>query len=313
MKIIANSPAMQRVLELVERVSQTDTTVLVRGESGVGKDLIAQQLHYQGKRASGPFVKIDCSSLPQTLLESELFGYEKGAFTGATEKKAGRFEAADGGTLVLDEIAGLSLTAQAKLLRVIEERKFERLGSTKPTSIDTRIVALTNVDLEDAVKRREFREDLLYRLNVVTVFVPPLRDRPEDIAKLVAEFIKQNAAKHGKKVYGITEEAVQLLAGYDYPGNARELHNIIERSVITCDAQDLELRHLPEFLRSSTRLIKQTENRPTLAQLEEAYIREILEFTRNRKTKAAAILGISRKNLYEKIKRYGIEGALREG
>src|SRR5581483_5648044 len=311
MKIVANSPAMQRVLFRSERVSQTDTTVLVRGESGVGKDLIAQQLHYQGKRAAGPFVKIDCGSLPQTLLESELFGYEKGAFTGATERKAGRFEAADGGTLVLDEIAGLSLTAQAKLLRVIEERTFERLGSTKPTSIDTRIIALTNVDLENAVGRREFREDLLYRLNVVTVFVPPLRDRSEDISKLVAEFIKQNCAKHGKKVHGITDEAAETLAGYDYPGNARELQNIIERAVINCDAQELELRHLPDFLRSSSRLMKRVENRPTLAQLEEAYIREILEFTRNRKTKAAAILGISRKNLYEKIKRYGIEGALR--
>ena len=238
MKIIANSPAMQRVMELVERVSQTDTTVLVRGESGTGKDLIAQQLHYQGKRAAGPFVKIDCSSLPQMLLESELFGYEKGAFTGATEKKAGRFEAADGGTLVLDEIAGLSLTAQAKLLRVIEERKFERLGSTKPTSIDTRIVALTNVELEEAVQRREFREDLLYRLNVVTIFVPPLRDRMEDFARLVADFVKLSATKHGKKVSGVTDEAAELLAGYDYPGNARELQNIIERGVITCDVAE---------------------------------------------------------------------------
>jgi transcriptional regulator with PAS, ATPase and Fis domain len=310
-KIIANSPAMQRVLELVERVSQTDTTVLVRGESGTGKDLVAQELHYKSKRSNGPFVKIDCSSLPQTLLESELFGYEKGAFTGATEKKAGRFEAADGGTLVLDEIASLSLTAQAKLLRVIEERSFERLGGTKPTVIDTRIVALTNVDLEDAVKRREFREDLLYRLNVVTVFVPPLRDRTDDFARLVAEFVKQSATKHGKKVQGLTEEAASTLCGYDYPGNARELQNIIERAVITCDSTELELRHLPEFLRSSMRLIKKTESRLTLAQLEEAYIREILEVTRNQKTRAASILGISRKNLYEKIKRYGIEGALR--
>jgi len=305
-EFIATSPAMQRALELVERVADTNANVLVRGESGTGKDIIAQLLHFKSGRSAGQFVKIDCASLPQELLESELFGYEKGAFTGAMERKLGRFEAADGGTLVLDEIASLGPAAQAKLLRVIDERCFERLGGTKPIKIDTRIIALTNVDLEDAVRRREFREDLLYRLNVVTINLPPLRERPEDIPKLAVFFARKSSAKHGKRL-SLSAEALDILRNYDWPGNVRELQNIIERAVITCESDKLETRHLPEYLRSALTMIKRADSKLTLAQLEEIYIREILEHTRGQKTRAAAILGISRKNLYEKIKRYGIE------
>lgn len=297
---------MRKAIELVERIAPTESNVLVRGESGSGKDIVAQLLHFKGSRSQGPFTKIDCSSLPQHLLESELFGYEKGAFTGATERKAGRLEAADHGTLVLDEIGGLGLRAQAKLLRVIEERTFERLGGVKPIRIETRIVALTNLDLEGAVKRREFREDLLYRLNVLTVFVPPLRERREDIPKLASIMIKASAHKHSKQVRAVSEEALDLLMGYEFPGNARELQNMIERAVVSCEGATIEPGHLPEFFRSAARVMQRKDKKPTLSELEESYIREILEFTRGQKTKAAAILGISRKNLYEKIKRYSI-------
>lgn len=298
---------MRKTIDLVERIAPTESNVLVRGESGSGKDVIAQLLHFKGSRSQGSYTKIDCGSLPQHLLESELFGYEKGAFTGATDKKAGRLEAADGGTLVLDEIGGLGLRAQAKLLRVIEDRTFERLGGVKPIRIDTRIVALTNLDLEGAVRRREFREDLLYRLNVLTVFVPSLRQRREDIPKLAAIMLKTAAHKHGRSARSISREALDLLMGYEFPGNARELQNMIERAVVACEETTVEPRHLPEFFRSAARVMQRQDKKPTLTELEESYIREILEFTRGQKTKAASILGISRKNLYEKIKRYGIE------
>src|SRR5215813_11522597 len=223
---------MREAVSLAERVSVTDANVLITGESGAGKDLLASFIHWKSARAAQPLVKIDCATLPGELLEAELFGYERGAFTGATEAKPGRFEAAHKGTIVLDEIAHLSTDAQAKLLRVIETREFERLGGRKTIKLDARLIALTNVDLDAAVKVGRFREDLFYRLNVINIRVPPLRERKQDLSKLIQHFLKQYAAKHGRAVQSVSPEARAILQAYDYPGNARELANVIERAVI---------------------------------------------------------------------------------
>ena len=306
MKLTTNSPAMQRVAELVERVSATDANVLVLGESGTGKDATARLIHSRSPRADRAFVKIDCASLPEELLESELFGYEKGAFTGATESKPGRFEAANGGTLVLDEIASLSPAAQAKLLRVIEERSFERLGGKQSVRIDVRIIALANIDLKEAVRARAFRDDLYYRLNVVTVELPRLAERAGDIAQLAEDFVRHFASRSGRAGVHLSSEALELLKGYDFPGNVRELRNIIEQAVMASTREVIEPEQLPDYLRSAARLIQSRDRKPSLAELEAVYIREVLEYTRGNKTRAAEILGISRKNLYEKMRRYNI-------
>jgi transcriptional regulator with PAS, ATPase and Fis domain len=244
--------------------------------------------------------------LPEELLESELFGYEKGAFTGATESKPGRFEAAEGGTLVLDEIASLIPSSQAKLLRVIEERSFERLGGKQPIKIDVRIVALANVDIKEAVRARAFRDDLYYRLAVVTIELPRLVDRYEDLPQLADEFVWQFASRSGRAGLRLSGEAVEALSSYDFPGNVRELRNIIEHAVLTSNQDVIEPGGLPEYLRSATRLMQSRKTKPSLAELEAVYIREVLEHTRGNKTRAAEILGISRKNLYEKMRRYNI-------
>jgi transcriptional regulator with PAS, ATPase and Fis domain len=306
MKLVTNSPAMQRVAELIERVAATDANVLVLGESGTGKDAIARLVHDRSHRAERPFVKIDCAALPEELLESELFGYEKGAFTGASEPKPGRFEAADGGTLVLDEIANLSPSAQAKLLRVIEERTFERLGGKQLLKIDVRIIALANVDMKEAVRAHAFRGDLYYRLAVVTIEMPRLVDRAEDISQLAELFVRQFAARTGRAGVHLSREALGLLTTYNFPGNIRELRNIIERAVLATNREVIEPEQLPDYLRSAARLMQSRGRKPSLAELEAVYIREILEYTRGNKTRAAEILGISRKNLYEKMRRYEI-------
>jgi two-component system response regulator AtoC len=297
---------MRSVAELISRIAPTDANVLVLGQSGTGKDVVARLIHDCSLRRGRPFVKIDCAALPEQLLESELFGYQKGAFTGAIETKPGRFEAADGGTLVLDEIASLSLSAQAKLLRVIEERSFQRLGSKHSIKIDVRIIALANADLKEAIRARTFRDDLYYRLNVVTIELPRLVDRIEDVPELAQRFAQQFAARSGKGCPRISGEAMAILTGYDFPGNIRELKNIIEQCVLAADGEVISPEHLPGYLRSAARLIRSQHHKPSLAELEAAYISEILEYTRGNKTRAAAILGISRKNLYEKIRRYRI-------
>src|SRR3954470_14555437 len=226
---------MREVIRLAARVAGTDANVLVTGESGAGKDALARFIHARSPRAHETLVKIDCGALPGELLEAELFGYERGAFTGATEARPGRLEAAHKGTLVLDEIALLSVEAQAKLLRVIEEREFERLGGRRTVKVDARLIALTNVDLDDAVRRRAFREDLFYRLNVVRLHVPPLRERSEDVAELARRFLKTYAAKHGRAAKGITAAALSALKSYSWPGNVRELANTIERALIIAE------------------------------------------------------------------------------
>jgi DNA-binding NtrC family response regulator len=240
------------------------------------------------------------------LLEAELFGYERSAFTGANEAKPGRLEAAQKGTLVLDEIAHLSIDAQAKLLRVIEEREFERLGGRKTIKLDARLIALTNVDLGAAVKAGRFREDLLYRLDVIHIRVPPLRERKDDLSKLIQHFLKHYAAKHGRKVERVSAPALALLQSYDYPGNARELANIIERAVIVANGKRLEEHDLPPGLNAAVSARRQKEKPPSLAELEASYIAEMLARTNGNKTECARILGISRKNLYEKIARYDL-------
>ena len=297
---------MQRVAELVERVAAAGANVLVLGESGVGKDAVARLIHDKNARRDRPYVKIDCASLPEELLESELFGYEKGAFTGATEAKPGRFEAADGGTLVLDEIASLSPSSQAKLLRVIEERQFERLGGKQSIRIDVRIIALANVDMKEAVRAHTFRSDLYYRLAVVTIELPRLIDRIEDLPQLAEHFVRQFAARNARAGMHLSKETLELLQSYDFPGNVRELRNIIELAVLRADREVIESEQLPDYLRSAARLMQSRTHKPTLSELEAVYIREVLEYTRGNKTRAAEILGISRKNLYEKMRRYNI-------
>ena len=303
-ELFARSPGMREAVSLAERVSSTDANVLITGESGAGKDLLASFIHSKSRRAAQPFVKIDCATLPGELLEAELFGYERGAFTGAVETKAGRFEAAQKGTVVLDEIAHLSTDAQAKLLRVIENREFERLGGRKTIKLDARLIALTNVDLAAAVKAGRFREDLFYRLNVISIRVPPLRERGDDLSKLVQHFLHRYSAKHGRNVQRVSPEARAILQAYEYPGNARELANILERAVIVADGKRLEAQDLPGGLSAAVNAQQQKGKRQSLAQLEAAYIAETLAATGGNKTECARILGISRKNLYEKLARY---------
>jgi transcriptional regulator with PAS, ATPase and Fis domain len=302
-EIFAQSEAMREAMRLAERVAVTDANVLVTGESGAGKDALALHIHSRSSRASGAFVKIDCATLPSDLLEAELFGYERGAFTSATEAKPGRLEAADKGTIVLDEIAYLTKDSQAKLLRVIETREFERLGGRHTMKVDARLIALTNVDLTAAVNRRDFREDLFYRLNVVHIQLPPLRERAQDVPKLVHAFVKQYSNKHGRKVTGVAPEVVDILKEYEFPGNVRELANTIERAVIVASGNRIELSDLPEALRAAVLVQRKRERPQSLAEVEAEYVAETLSATRGNKTEAARILGISRKNLYERLAR----------
>ncbi len=302
-EIVARSEAMREAVRLAERVAETDANVLITGESGVGKDALGFYVHSKSSRAAQSFVKIDCATLPANLLEAELFGYERGAFTGAVDEKPGRLEAAHRGTLVLDEIAQLSLESQAKLLRVIETREFERLGGRRTIKVDARLVALTNVDLADAVQRQTFREDLYYRLDVVHIVVPPLRERAEDLPELAHWFVKTYAEKHGRPARELSPSALRLLSQYDFPGNVRELANTIERAVIVSTGKETPLEDLPPPIQVSVRVRQRLEQPPALAVVEAEYVILVLAGTKGNKTEAARILGISRKNLYEKLAR----------
>lgn len=304
-EIVAQSDAMREAVGLAERVAATDANVLITGESGTGKDAIASFIHERSSRASQALMKIDCATLPSHLLEAELFGYERGAFTGAAEAKPGRLEAAHRGTLVLDEIAYLPTDAQAKLLRVIETREFERLGGRRTIKVDARVIALTNVDLAEAISRRDFREDLFYRLNVVHIRVPPLSRREKDLPELIGGFVKTFATKHGRAVSGIAPSALAVLREYQFPGNVRELANTIERAVIVAGGKRIEESDLPDPVHAAVRLQKRRAQPVTLAQLEAEYVAEILAITKGSKTEAAKILGISRKNLYARIAKLG--------
>ncbi len=302
-EIVTRSEAMREAVRLAKRVAETDANVLITGESGAGKDALAFFIHSHSKRAGSAFVKIDCATLPADLLEAELFGYERGAFTGATEDKPGRLEAAHEGTIVLDEIAYLTIESQAKLLRVIETREFERLGGRRTIKVDARLIALTNVELGDAVSRKQFREDLYYRLNVVQIKTPSLRERSEDLPELVEAFVQKYRVKHGRAANTVTAEAMELLGAYEFPGNVRELANTVERAVIMSTGTSIELDQLPEPIQAAVRLKQRRLNPPSLAEVEAEYVDEVLASTEGNKTEAARILGISRKNLYEKLAR----------
>jgi len=301
---VAADPRSLRVLELAQKVAAAPTTVLITGESGTGKDLLARLIHELSPRRDAPFLKIDCASLSPELVESELFGHEKGAFTGAVERKLGRLELAHTGTIVLDEVAALAPAVQSKLLRVLEEKAFERLGGRETLRINARLIALTNADLVAAVAAGRFREDLYFRLNVVTIAVPRLRDRSGDIAPLAEHLLVRLGAVHGRPAARLGDQAFRLLEAYPWPGNVRELKNVLERAVIFARGDELAAEDLPEPVRSAAD--SPVAGLRSLEEIEREAIRATLEATRYRITRAAEILGISRKTLLEKRKKYGL-------
>src|SRR5499426_668219 len=304
--VIGASPAFRRMMTLVQQVADSSATVLVQGESGTGKELVARAIHERSPRRQGPFVAVNCAALPETLLESELFGYEKGAFTGAAGRKEGRFELASGGTLFLDEVADLSLVTQPKILRVLQEGEFERLGGTRTLQVDVRIVAATNRDLSEMVKDKRFREDLYYRLNVITVRVPPLREHPEDIRLLAQHYLRVYSAKNGRKLEGFSTEAIARLESYAWPGNVRELENLVERSVLLARKDRIDAEDLPEEVMGVKRpprdAILELVGTP-LADIEERLLDETLRITGGNKTQAAELLGIDVRTVARKLER----------
>jgi len=310
-KIIGNSSKMKSLYSIIAKVAPTDATVLIRGENGTGKDLVARALHYNSTRSNKPFIKIDCTALPEGLLESELFGYKKGAFTGADSDKLGRVESADGGTLFLDEISELTTPLQAKVLRLIQEKSFERLGEAKTHQVDIRIVAATNRDLDKEMTLGTFRRDLYYRLNVVPVVLPSLREREGDIILLTKAFLERLSSKYSRNFGGISHEAVDALMRYPWPGNVRELENLLERLVVLADKGEvrIDLNSLPEYIITIQQsfLENAVEDSFTLDELEREYIKAILNKTRGHKAEAADMLGINRKTLLDKRKRYGLD------
>ena len=303
-RIIGTSPAMIRTLELVGQVAPSTATVLIQGESGTGKELIAGAIHHGSLRCDRSLIKVSCAALPETLLESELFGYEKGAFTGAVARKEGRFELADGGTLFLDEIGELTPAMQAKLLRVLQEGEFERLGGTHTIKVDVRLVAATNADLATLVREKRFREDLFYRLNVIRIPLPPLRERQEDISLLAHHFLRRFAAKNAKVIAGFTEEALDVLQTYAWPGNVRELENVVERAVVLTRSSLITPADLPETLTGSelaARHLVISIGTP-LEEVEDRLIEETLRYTKGDKTIAAKLLGIATRTIYRRVK-----------
>ena len=306
--LIGSSRPMQQVYEQVAQVAGATTTVLIRGESGTGKELAAHAIHYNSPRANGPFVKVSAAALPESLIESELFGYEKGAFTDARAQKKGRFELAHGGTLFLDEIGELSPATQIKLLRVLQEREFERLGGVEPIKINVRLIAATNKDLELAVQANAFREDLYYRLNVFTLFMPPLRERRPDIPLLADHFVEKYAAAHGKDVRRIATTAIDMLMSYHWPGNVRELENCIERGVLVCEGGVIHGHHLPPTLQTAE--VSGTVPRVSLGAAVEAYekdlIQDALKSARGNRARAARLLDTTERIIGYKIKKYAI-------
>jgi len=309
--IVGQSPALREALDLVRQVADSDATVLLTGESGTGKELFARMLVEESDRSEAPFVTVNCAALPESILESELFGYEKGAFTGADEPKQGRFEAADGGTLFLDEIGELSPSVQVKLLRVLQEGSFERLGANQSTRVDVRIIAATHVDLEEAMETGEFREDLYYRLNVVNIQIPALRHRLEDVPLLAEHFLDHYRSKNDREISGMSREALEALSDYDWPGNVRELENVIERAVVLDQDGLVDIDDLPEHIVShegdATRYISVPVGTP-LDEVERRVLHETLRMTGGNKTRAAKLLGIATRTVYRKMNSAGEEG-----
>jgi len=307
--IIGTSGPVRQMYEQVAQVAGTNTTVLIRGESGTGKELIAHAIHYNSLRAKKPFVKVSCAALPDTLIESELFGHEKGAFTGADARKKGRFELAEGGTLFLDEIGDVNLSTQVKLLRVLQEREFERLGGTETIKANVRLLAATNKDLEKAIQDGTFREDLYYRLNVFTIFVPPLRERKADLMLLADHFLEKLSREHNKIIKRISTPAIDMLMSYHWPGNVRELENVLERAVLVCDGQVIHAHHLPPTLQTAES--SGTVTRVSLHDAVDAYekdlIQDALKTTRGNRAKAARLLDTTERVLNYKVRKLDID------
>jgi DNA-binding NtrC family response regulator len=311
--VLGRNPQMQEIFQLIRTVAETDATVLIQGESGTGKELIARAIHYNSRRRDRPFVVVSCSALPETLLESELFGHEKGSFTGAMRQRIGRFEMADGGTVFLDEIGDIAMPVQMKLLRVLQEREIERVGGSQAVKVDVRILAATHKDLHRAMTERLFREDLFYRLNVVPIKLPPLRERLDDVPLLAIHFLKKYAEKNLKQVGSISSQAFSALTRYSYPGNVRELENIIERAVILSDGDEIQLVDLPEkVVRGEAARGKLVIDNPDLSleELEREYILKVLQYTGWQKKRASEILGINASTLYRKLQAYKAQGQL---
>jgi Nif-specific regulatory protein len=307
--IIGTSGPVREMYEQVAQVAKTNTTVFIRGESGTGKELIAHAIHYNSLRAKKPFVKVSCAALPESLIESELFGYEKGAFTGAQTRKKGRFEMAEGGTLFLDEIGEVNPGTQVKLLRVLQEREFERLGGTDTVKVNVRLIAATNQDMEKGIAEGKFREDLFYRLNVFTIFVPPLRDRKADLLLLADHFVEKFSREHSKMIKRISTPAIDMLMSYHWPGNVRELENALERSVLVCDGQVIHGHHLPPSLQTAES--SGTVTRVSMEDAVEAYekdlIQDALKTTRGNRAKAARLLDTTERVFNYKVKKYAVD------
>ena len=307
--IIGTSGPVRQMYEQVAQVAATNTTVLIRGESGTGKELIAHSIHYNSLRAKKPFVKVSCAALPDSLIESELFGYEKGAFTGADARKKGRFELAEGGTLFLDEIGDLALATQVKLLRVLQEREFERLGGTETVKVNVRLLAATNKDMEKGIAAGTFREDLYYRLNVFAIFVPPLRDRKADLLMLADHFLDKFSQEHGKSIKRISTPAIDMLASYHWPGNVREMENALERAVLMCDGQVIHAHHLPPSLQTAeaSGTVMRVSLSDSVAAYEKDLIQDTLKTTRGNRAKAARLLDTTERILSYKVRNYAID------
>jgi Nif-specific regulatory protein len=307
--IVGNSRKMQEVFQAIGQVSRSDATVLIRGESGTGKELVAHAIHYNSLRANGPFVRVSCGALPESLIESELFGHERGAFTGALAAKKGRFELSHGGTLFLDEVGDLSPTVQVKLLRVLQEREFERLGSSKTIQVDVRIIAATHRDLEEAMRPGRFREDLYYRLNVFSIFLPALRERKTDVLLLAEHFLEKYSRQYSKQIRRISTPAIDMLMAYHWPGNVRELENWIERAVIICNEEVIYSYHFPPTLQTAE--ATGTQVRAPLKMAVGHYERELiidaLKSARGNASKAARLLQTTERILGYKVRAYGIE------
>ena len=309
-EIIGNTPALQLVLQTIKKIARTDSTVLITGETGVGKELIAREIHMASHRQNHPFVKVNCAAIPETLLESELFGYEKGAFTGAVTNKPGRFEIAHQGTLFLDEIGDMPFHLQAKLLSVLQDKAFERVGGVKTITVDMRFIAATNQDLPSAVRSGKFRSDLFYRLNVVPIQIPPLRERKEDLFSLVDYFLKKSMTKYQRKITSISPEVMASLSNYDWPGNIRELENFLERMVLMSDTHTLTIEQLPAEICGTVRTIPGFSLSEKIENIshgtEKQMILDALNKMNQNRTRTAKLLGISRRTLQNKIKEYGL-------
>jgi len=301
-RIIGNTPQMIKIMSTIEDLKDSASSVLICGETGTGKELVARALHFSSARREKPFIAINCAAMPKELIESELFGCEKGAFTGAVSRRIGKFEEASGGTILLDEIGEIPPSLQAKLLRVLQEREIERLGSNRKIKVDFRLLSSTHRDLDNEIKAMKFREDLLYRINVVKIEIPPLRERKDDVPLLVAEFLKEFCAREQKRPVAIPGETMSVLKEYYWPGNVRQLSNIIERAIVLSNGKEITLKDIPEELWHAREQAKAVPVRRTLKELEVHAVREALQICKGNKSRAARNLGISRKAFYKKLK-----------